>query len=56
MTKLRWMGIVLITFGILGFMTVADDLRHTGELMGVGAILVVGIVTLAVAFWSRKRA
>ena len=47
---LRWIGIVLTLIGIAGFFTVADDLRHTGELMGVGAILVLGLTALALGW------
>jgi hypothetical protein len=39
-------GAVLIFFAIIGFFTVADDLRHTGELIGVSSILLVGIILL----------
>lgn len=54
MRHLRWIGIALVFLGILGFFTVADDLRHTGELYGVGAVILAGIILTA---WSwRKRA
>jgi hypothetical protein len=39
-------GGVLIFFAIIGFFTVADDLRHTGELIGVSSILLAGIILL----------
>jgi hypothetical protein len=39
-------GTVLILFGIVGFFTVADDLRHTGEFIGVSSILLAGIILL----------
>ena len=47
--KLRAIGITLILIGIIGFLTVADDFRHRGELLGVGSILVSGLVLLAVS-------
>ena len=53
MKTIRWIGIVLTAIGIGGFFTVADDLRHTGELMGVGAVLALGLIALAVSFWRQ---
>jgi len=53
--KLRVFGIILILAGIIGFLTVADDLRHKGELLGVGSILVSGLILLAVSFGPRTR-
>jgi hypothetical protein len=53
MKSLRWIGIVLAVIGIGGFFTVADDLRHTGELMGVGTVLVLGLIALAVSSWMQ---
>jgi hypothetical protein len=50
MKLLRWIGVALVVAGILGFFTVADDLRHTGELMGVGSILLLGIVLIVWSF------
>ena len=44
----RFLGVALILLGLLGFLTVADDLRHTGELLAVGAVLVSGIVLVAI--------
>ncbi len=41
------LGIVLIVMGCMGFVTVADDLRHTGELFGVAAILTIGVLLVA---------
>ena len=48
------MGVALIVIGIGGFFTVADDLRHKGELMGVGAILLLGLALLGVS-WRRWK-
>ena len=47
---MRWhrvLGAVLVAIGLIGFVTVADDLRHSGETWGVGTILVAGLVLLA---------
>jgi hypothetical protein len=49
---LRWLGLSLLVLCGLGFLTVADDLRHKGELYGVGTIGLVGILLL---FWSWRR-
>jgi hypothetical protein len=48
-TRSRWnttIGVVLVMAGALGFLTVADDLRHKGELAGVGGVLSAGCVLL----------
>jgi len=52
--KLRVLGIILILIGIMGFLTVADDLRHKGELFGVGSTLIIGLVLLAASFRPRR--
>ncbi len=47
---MRWrriVGILLMVLGCAGFATVADDLRHTGELFGVGGILMAGAMLFA---------
>jgi hypothetical protein len=46
---LRWLGIGLIAFGLLAFMTVADDLDHEAELAFAGLILLTGIASLLVS-------
>ena len=46
-------GVALMLLGVAGFLTVADDLRHKGELFGVGAVLASGLILVAV---SRRRA
>ena len=55
MKHLRRVGITLIVAGILGFLTVADDLRHTGELMGVGAVLLAGLVMVGWTWWRKAH-
>jgi len=53
--KLRIIGVVLIAVAIVGFLTVADDLRHIGELIGVGSILVAGLLLFGLSFLSIWR-
>lgn len=36
-------GAVLVAAGLIGLLTVADDLRHVGELAGVAAVLLAGL-------------
>ncbi len=43
----RIAGVLLLAAGILGFFTVADDLRHKGELVGVASVTLAGIILLA---------
>jgi hypothetical protein len=53
---MRWsrvLGIVLVIIGALGFLTVADDLRHVGEFIGVAIIFVSGVLLLAASFKRR---
>jgi hypothetical protein len=51
---LKVLGAPLITLSVLGFMTVADDWRHTGELLGVGSVLIAGVVLLLIALARGK--
>ena len=53
MNTWRWIGIVLTVLGIAGFFTIADDLRHHGELIGVGTILALGMIALVVSWFRR---
>jgi hypothetical protein len=55
MKVLFWIGIALTVIGIGGYFTVADDLRHKGELIGVSTILLLGLLSLAVYFFNRRR-
>lgn len=46
---MRWrrvLGVLMVFAGCFGFVTVADDLGHMGELFAVGGILVAGLVLL----------
>jgi hypothetical protein len=52
--RLRWLGVLLTVLGVLGYMTVADDLRHVGEFLGVTMVLGAGLILLF-ASWLRSR-
>ncbi|MDI6803394.1 MAG: hypothetical protein QME58_06055 [Bacteroidota bacterium] len=39
-------GVSLIVIAVIGFITVADEFRHTGEFIGVSSILFAGIILL----------
>jgi hypothetical protein len=49
----RILGITLVLIGIIGFFTVADDLRHVGEFIGVASITFSGVVLLVGDFEHR---
>ncbi len=49
------LGIILILMGMIGFLTIADDLRHKGELLGVGSVSIGGLVLLAVSFRPKLK-
>jgi hypothetical protein len=56
MTPRAWSRIVgfgASTLAVVGFFTVADDWRHTGELLGVGSLLLAGLA-LAAAGWESR--
>lgn len=48
----RAAGALLVLIAAAGFLTVADDLRHVGELLGVGSILLIGLLVFASSFLS----
>ena len=48
MTWYRVFGAILVFCGIAGYFTVADELRHVGEFIGVSTILLAGIIFLMV--------
>ncbi len=54
--KTRLLGGLLVASGIVGFLTVADDLRHKGELLAVGSILIAGLILLALSARKGPRA
>jgi len=43
----RAAGAFLVFIGMVGFLTVADDLRHVGEFVGAASILLSGLILLA---------
>jgi len=52
---LKVLGAALVALGVLGFVTVADDWRHTGEVLGVGSLLFAGVILLLIAFLCGKN-
>ncbi len=52
-TFFRVAGFVLLLIALLGYVTVADDLRHTGEFAGVTAILISGLAFLTAGYLHR---
>ena len=53
----RIFGILLLAIGLVGFLTVADDLSHVGEIVGVSAITISGLILLTASFdhWITRR-
>ncbi len=51
---LLYLGSVMILTGLFGYTTVADDLRHPGELIAVSAMLLFGIALVAAAMRARR--
>src|SRR5258706_5765112 len=51
---MRRLGVLLVIAAVGGFLTVADDLQHKGELLAVSSILVCGLVLVALP--GRKGA
>lgn len=52
-TLYKILEIFLIVLAIIGYFTVADDLRHTGEFIGVTSLLLSGIIFLLVDLQLR---
>ena len=48
---MRALGVLLILLCAAGFLTVADDLRHVGELVAVGSLGVAGIILIV---WAQR--
>jgi hypothetical protein len=46
MNVYRVVGTILVISGIAGYFTVADELHHLGEFIGVSTVLLAGIVFL----------
>jgi hypothetical protein len=47
-------GSILIVVALLGYLTIADDLRHVGEFLGVTTILISGIILLGGGFFKGR--
>ncbi|OGU58754.1 MAG: hypothetical protein A2V66_01420 [Ignavibacteria bacterium RBG_13_36_8] len=45
-TLYKILGVLLILFSLIGFLTVADEFRHMGEFIGVSSILFSGIIMM----------
>jgi hypothetical protein len=43
-------GVVLLLLSIVGFATVADDLRHVGELLAVASLCIAGAALVTASF------
>jgi len=54
-TVFKVAGSVATLLAIVGFFTVADDLRHTGELVGVSSLLLGGLALMAAAWLPQLR-
>ncbi|MET0212846.1 MAG: hypothetical protein ABW292_07585 [Vicinamibacterales bacterium] len=39
-------GALLVVIGAVGFLTIADDLHHVGEVLGVASVFFIGILLL----------
>ena len=52
---IRAVGVILVLLAIVGFLTVADDLRHKGELLQVGSVLAAGLVLVALSFRRARQ-
>jgi hypothetical protein len=45
-TTYSFLGLLCIFISITGYLTIADDFRHTGEFIGVSCIFLSGIIFL----------
>lgn len=52
-TIYRALGLILVICGIAGYLTVADELRHMGEFIGVSSIMIAGMIFLMVDSKTR---
>lgn len=51
---LFWLGLALLGTALLGFLFVADDLRHAGELLGCTGLALAGLITLLVSLRGKR--
>ena len=54
MKRLAWTGLALVLLAVVGFRTVADDLRHRDEFVAVSAVGIAGVVLLVISFLKRR--
>jgi hypothetical protein len=47
-TLYKLLGIILVLCALLGYLFVADELRHFGEFLGVTCILTAGLILLLI--------
>jgi hypothetical protein len=48
-------GIVMVGLSLVGYATVADELRHLGEFAGVSALLIAGLALIGDAYGVMAR-
>jgi hypothetical protein len=48
-------GIVLVAAACIGFLTVADDFAHTGELFAVLGVMLAGMALLVDGRWLARK-
>jgi len=46
----RVVGVMCVVLGLAGYLTVADDLRHRGELFGVSLVVAAGLILFGISF------
>ena len=49
----RISGFSLLLIGLIGYFTIADDLRHTGEFIGVTCIVISSLILVAGSYNLR---
>jgi hypothetical protein len=52
-TRYKLAGGALVVLACIGFLTVADELRHIGELFGVLGILLAGVAFLLAGYFPK---
>ena len=49
------LGVCMVALSLVGYLTVADDLRHVGEFAGVSALLLAGVALVGDAYRVLAR-
>lgn len=52
--KLLWFGSLLALSAVLGFSSVADDLRHVNELAAISAVFLLGVAFVAISIRAKR--